>query len=292
MKAKSIFLIFFLLIFISCKKDKNKFITYTPKVPFSTEFYRSIEFKILNDSAFLIQTMDLSYDFTDVISHLIISSGKIHEIDGYFYTTDDLTGETILFSKDGDYLNLYGSRYDNLNFKMKKDDVYESDFDINEDNFRKKNYLLELAEKLSLYKEKIKVIDSARNKEIVLVNDSVVEFSSDFGLSLLFYNDSTYDYTIENLLFSTGDWKFEKGRIIFTESVVFTNRNYPFEISEKLLTFIEKNENSYTSFLVDDSTLFMGTLPFAQSCSKMTRVQPGIRYRFFDSLRPPSPESQ
>lgn len=285
MKAKSIFLIFFLLIFISCKKDKNKFITYTSKVPFSTEFYRSIEFKILNDSAFLIQTMDLSNDYSDIISHLTISSGKIHKIDGYFYTTDDLSGETILFSKDGDYLHLYGSRYDNLNFKMEKDDVYESDFDINEDNFRKKNYLIELAEKLSSYKEKIKVIDSARNKEIVLVNDSIVEFSNDFGLSLLLYNDSTYDYSIDDLLFSTGDWEFEKGRIIFTESVVFTSRNYPFEIPDKLQTFIEKNEIIYNSFLVDDLTLFMGTLPFALGNPNMKKVKPGARYKFFNGLR-------
>ncbi|HPE43635.1 MAG TPA: hypothetical protein PKV88_06105, partial [Bacteroidales bacterium] len=62
--------------------------------------------------------------------------------------------------------------------------------------------------------------------------------------------------------------------------------------SEKLQTFIEKNQNIYTSFLVDDSTLFMGTLPFAQSCLKMTTMHPGIRYKFFNSLRPPSPEWQ
>lgn len=291
MKAKSIFLITFLLIFISCKQDKNKFITYTSKVPFSPEFYRSIEFKILNDSAFLIQTLHLNMGFgSDETVYYTISSGKIHKIDNYFYAVDDLSDETILFSKDGDFLHLYGSRYDNLNFKMNKDEVYESDFDINEDNFRKKNYLLELAEKLNSYKEKIKVIDSARNKEIVLVNDSVVEFSNDFGLSLLLYNDSTYEFTIDNLLFSIGEWKFEKGCIVFDEFVTFTERNYPHGISEKLQTFIEKNENIYTSFLVDDSTLFMGTLPFAQSCLKMTKMQPGIRYKFFNSLRPPSPE--
>jgi hypothetical protein len=262
-------------------------------VPFSTEFYRSIEFKILNDSVFLIQTLHLNkWYWSEKFVYHTISFGKIHKIDNYFYAVDDLSGETILFSKDGGYLHLYGSRYDNLNFEMEKDDVYESDFNYHEDDFRKMNYLIELAEKLSSYKEKIKVVDSARNKEIVLVNDSIVEFSNDFGLSLLLYNDSTYDFTIENLLFSTGDWKFEKGCIIFTESFVFTNRNNPYESPDKLQTFIEKNENIYTSFLVDDSTLFMGTLPFAQSCSKMSKVQPGIRYKFFDSLRPPSPESQ
>lgn len=285
MKFNPIFLLAFLLLFVSCRNNKYETVTYTAKVPFSPEYYRSIEFVNYNDSVFIIQTMDLSYDFTDIISHLTISTGKIFKIDKYFYTKDDLTGETILFSTDGDYLQFYGSRYDNLNFKKEKDDVYESDFDINEDNFRKRIYLMELAENLSSYKEMIEDVDSSRNKEIVLVNDSIVEFSNHFGLSILLYNDSTYDFTIENLLFSTGYWKFEKGCLIFDESVIFSNRNYPYEIPDKLLIYIEKNENIYTSYLVDDSTLFMGTLPFAQSCVIMRKVRPGIKSDFFNSLR-------
>lgn len=293
MKTKPIFIIPFFLILMCCTRDKDKIVTYICKVPFSTDFCRSIEFNILNDSAFLIQTQYLTPGFfSDTYDNLTISSGKIHKIDNYFYAEDDLSGEIILFSKDGDYLHSYSSRYDNLNFKMVKDDIYESDIDTNEENIRNGDDFMELAKQLTLYKEKIKDLDSFRNTNISLSNDSIIEFSNHIGLSLLLFNDSTYFYTIENLLFSDGEWQFEKGRFTFTESIVFRNRNYPYEIPNKIQTFIEQNDNVYTAWLIDDSTLFMGTLPFAQSYSKMTKVKPSIRYKFFDSLLPPAIESQ
>ena len=287
MKAKLIFLILFILIIISCTKVENEIVTYTSKVPFSTDYERNIEFKILNDSAFLIQTLYLTPGSeTDITDYLTISSGKIYKIDNYLYAKDDLSGEIILFSKDGNYLHLYSSRYDNLNFKMDRYDIYGSDIVSQKELYYTiLNSYKEKSEQLTLYKKKIKDFNSTRNRNIEFLNDSIVEFSNHFGLSLLLYNDSTYFYTIENLLFSNGDWQFENGSIIFTESVIFKNRAYPYEIPDKLLTFIKKSENIYTAWLVDDSTLFMGTLPFAQSCQKMTRVQPDIRWKFFTSLQ-------
>lgn len=286
MKAKPIFLIPFLLIIMSCIRVENKIVTYTSKVPFSTEFDRSIEFEILNDSAFLIHTLYLTPGFvTDCYVSLTISSGTIYKMDNYFYAKDDLSGEIILFSKDGNYLHSYSSRYDNLSFKLEMDDIDESDITYEKENYyRKKDYFMEEAKQLNLYRDKIKDLNSTMNNNITFSNDSTVEFSNPFGLNLFLFSDSTYLYTIENLLFSAGDWQFEKGRMIFTESVTFKNSNYPYEIPDKILNFIEKSENIYTTWLVNDSTLLMGTLPFAQSCQKMTRVQPDIKCKFFTSL--------
>jgi len=63
MKLKPVFLGSFLLIIMSCTRVENKIVTYTSEVPFATEYDRGIEFKILNDSAFLIQTLYLTPRF-------------------------------------------------------------------------------------------------------------------------------------------------------------------------------------------------------------------------------------
>lgn len=286
MKAKPIFLIPFLLFIVSCTRVENKIVTYIAEVPFSTEYYRDFEFDILNDSAFIIKTLYLTPgSLSDESTHLRVSSGKIYKIDNYFYAKDDLSGEIILFSKKGNQLLLFNSRYATLDFKMDESDFNEQGYSSKEDLYcNYKKYFTEAYEKLNLYKDQAKDLNSSYFNDMEFSIDSIIEFSNYFGLSLVLSKDSTYFYTIENLLFSTGVWQFENGNLIFTESITFRNRPFPFELSDKMQDFIENNDNIYRARMVDDSTLFMGTLPFAQSCKKMKRVQPSISCKFFKGL--------
>lgn len=277
------------LLFTGCTKDRNKINSYSAAIPFSTEYYRSIEIDIINDSAFVIHTLYLTPgDMSDAIGYLTISSGKIYKISNYFYAKDELSGEIIIYSKQSNSLELYNSRYAELCFKEKLDIDLNIDSETEEDFYWRKDFFNRIAINLKSYrdKSKVQVPHSVENYE--LNKDSIIEFSNQCGLSLILNRDSSYFYIIENLLFSTGNWRFENDSLIFRESLTFRNKTYS-ELPENIMDLIEQNPNIYTSWMLNDSTLFMGTLPFAQSCLEMRKTKPGFRYKFFESLIPPDP---
>ena len=278
------------LLFTGCTKDRNKINSYSAAIPFSTEYNKSIEIDIINDSAFVIHTSYLTPgDMSDAIGYLTISSGKIYKINNYFYAKDELSGEIIIYSKQSNSLKLYNSRYAELCFKENLENDLNIDSETEEDFYRRKDFFNRTAIDLKSYTDKSKVQVPHSIEKDELNKDSIIEFSNHCGLSLILNRDSTYFYTIENLLFSTGNWRFENDSLIITESITFRNKKFPSDLPENIMDFIEQNPNIYTALMLNDSTLFMGTLPFAQSCEKMTRTKPGFRYKFFESLMPPKP---
>lgn len=245
---------------------------YSAVIPFASSYSRNIDIDIINDSAFVIYTRQTTPDIPpDLILQMIISSGKIYRIDNYFYAKDELSGEKILYSKDGNTLKLYNSRYAGLVFEKNSESLLETETE--EDQYRIKEYFKHFAKELNSHKEKSEARIPVASKSLELFKDSIIEFSNRYDLRLILNNDSVYHFTFENLLFSTGDWRLINDSLIFTESIIFRNRRFPFDLPEKAFDFIEQSTNIYSAWMVNDSILFMGTLPFAQTCDEMKIVR-------------------
>ncbi|MBL7906385.1 MAG: hypothetical protein JNL22_15285 [Bacteroidales bacterium] len=261
-----------LLLLTNCSKERMRADAYIAVIPFASSYSRNINMDIINDSAFVIYTRQTTPDIPlDIVYYLTISYGKIYRIDNYFYAKDELSGEKILYSKDGNALKLYNSRYAGLVFE--KDQASLPETETEEDQFRIKEYFKQFAKEMNSYKEKSKARIPVATKSIEFFKDSIIEFSNRYDLRLILNNDSVYHFTFENLLFSTGDWQIINDSLIFTESIIFRNRHFPSDLPEKVFDFIEQSTNIYSAWMLNDSTLFMGTLPFAQTCNEMKIVK-------------------
>lgn len=262
-----------LLLLTNCSKERMRADAYSAVIPFSKAYTRNIHIDIINDSAFVIYTKQMTPDIPpDIVYYLTISYGKIYRIDNYFYAKDELSGEKILYSKDGNTLKLYNSRYAGLVFKIDSASLLETETE--EDQYRIKEYFKHFAKELNSHKENSKARIPVTTKSIELFKDSIIEFSNHYDLRLILNNDSVYHFTFENLLFSAGEWQIVNDTLFFNDFFLLSNRTYPpDDLGDKMTSFIEKNSNIYKAWMVNDSILFMGTLPFAQTCNEMKIVR-------------------
>ncbi len=262
-----------LLLLTNCSKERMRADAYSAVIPFSKANTRIIHLDIINDSAFVIYTGQMTPDIPpDIVYYLTISYGKIYRIDNYFYAKDELSGEKILYSKDGNTLKLYNSRYAGLVFEIDQASLPETETE--EDQFRIKEYFKQFAKEMNSHKEKSKARIPVATKSIEFFKDSIIEFSNRYDLRLILKDDSVYHFTFENLLFSAGEWHIVNDTLFFNEFFLLSNRTYPpDDLDDKMTSFIEKNSIIYKAWMVNDSILFMGTLPFAQTCSEMKIVK-------------------
>ena len=270
-KLHTIVLISFLML-TNCKNERINADTYGAKIPFSYPD-RGFGINIIKDSAFSIFTSHTF--FPDVDIDLTIFSGKIYRKDDFLYAKDDLSGEIILFTKDDKTIKLHNIRYFGL--------IFEKEREFSESN---QDVLDFLAHEMKFYNAKTKDQNPNTIELKEIFNDSIVEFSNDYGLSLIFDSDSIYNYTIDNLVFTRGLWQIKDDTLIFDDFSRHKN-TYPSELydcNEYMLSFVQKERVIYKAWMVNDSTLFMGSLPFARACLEMQLIKPGTGCRFFQSL--------
>lgn len=270
-KLHTIVLISFLLL-TNCKNERINADTYGAKIPFSYPD-RGIGINIIKDSAFIIFTSH--YFFPDAEIDLTIFSGKIYRKDDFLYAKDDLSGEIILFTKDDKTIKLHNIRYFGL--------IFEKELEFSQSN---QDILDCLANEMNFYNAKAKDQNPNTIELKEIFNDSIVEFSNDYGLSLIFDSDSIYNYTIDNLLFTRGLWQIKDDTLIFDDFSRHKDTHIPntYNCDDNMISFVQKERVIYKAWMVNDSTLFMGSLPFALACREMKLIKPGTGCRFFQSL--------
>lgn len=237
--VRFIILCFVIICLSSCKESQNS--AYSVEIPFS--FANPLFLEISNEKYIL-------YISTDGI----VSSGSFKKVENYLVLNDGLSAETFLIEKKCQYLIIRNGRY--------KDLIFAKDMGIMESkNFDEDVKFLFDVEKLNIegYLNYHKNSVRENSDQEIKLNAA---YSNQNELTLELYTNERFAYIYNGLFIEYGTFHQEQDTLFLAGESYMEERN---DNSEKQHSVINSFKNPvFKVFIINDSTLSLGTLPFAR----------------------------
>ncbi len=222
----------------SCKNHRNS--VYSTEIPFLPGVQVFLQ---ISDERYLLSSTDGE-----------ISSGILKKKNGHLFFEDKLSQESFLIEKKDQFIIFRNGRYKDLFFAkdnriMKSYGFNETaDFRFEVDNDDLRNYLKHMSGNQNMGKSQIKLLNS--------------RYSNFDDLLFEVYSTGRFAYLYKGLIIEYGTFYKEQDTLVLGGESYMEQRK---DNNEKQRSIIMASKNPHFKvFIINDSTLSLGTLPFAR----------------------------